>query len=115
MDCSRCRVLACVSCASDRCNAIDTLYRNRGHIKLMESLHILLRKSRTLPKNDPTYQTMRCTSQEQSSSQLRDAWTIRSSYLCVYCKVMSIDIEFINYTRMHMEFTETKLLAEPTI
>ena len=36
MDCSRRRVLACIACASDRCNAIDTLCRNHVHDKLTE-------------------------------------------------------------------------------
>ena len=36
MDCSRRRVLACITFASDRCNAIDTLLRNHVHYKLME-------------------------------------------------------------------------------
>ena len=36
MDCSKRRVLACMACASDRCNAIDTLCRNHVHYKLME-------------------------------------------------------------------------------
>ena len=36
MDCSRRRVLACIACASDRCNAIHTLSRNHVHNKLME-------------------------------------------------------------------------------
>ena len=36
MDCSRRRVLACIACASDRCNAIDTLWRNHVHSKLMD-------------------------------------------------------------------------------
>ena len=35
MDCSRRRVLACIACASDRCDAIDTLCRNHMHNKLM--------------------------------------------------------------------------------
>ena len=35
IDCSRCRVLVCIACASDRCNAIDTLWRNHVHNKLM--------------------------------------------------------------------------------
>ena len=38
MDCSRRRVLACIACASDRCNAIDTIRRNHVHNKLMEGL-----------------------------------------------------------------------------
>ena len=36
MDCSRRRVLAYIACASDHCNAIDTLSRNHVHNKLME-------------------------------------------------------------------------------
>ena len=36
MDCSRRRVLECIACASERCKAIDTLYRNHVHNKLME-------------------------------------------------------------------------------
>ena len=36
MDCSGRRVLACIACASDRCNAIDTLWRNHVHNKLIE-------------------------------------------------------------------------------
>ena len=36
MDCSRHRVLACIACASDRCNAIETLRWNHGHNKLVE-------------------------------------------------------------------------------
>ena len=36
MDCSIRRVLACIACASDRCNAIETLRRNHVHIKLIE-------------------------------------------------------------------------------
>ena len=36
MDCSRRRVLACIACASDHGNAIDTLYGNHVHNKLME-------------------------------------------------------------------------------
>ena len=36
MDCSRRRVLACIACASDRCNAINTLCRNHVHNKLIE-------------------------------------------------------------------------------
>ena len=39
MDCSRCRVLACIACISDHCNAIDTLCRNHVHNKLVEGLH----------------------------------------------------------------------------
>ena len=38
MDCSRRRVLACIACASERCNAIDTLCRNHVHNKLTEGL-----------------------------------------------------------------------------
>ena len=38
MDCSTRRVLACIACASDRWNAIDTLCRNHVHNKLMEGL-----------------------------------------------------------------------------
>ena len=37
MDCSRHRVLACIACASDCCNATDTLCRNYAHNKLTES------------------------------------------------------------------------------
>ena len=40
MDCSRRRVLACIACVSDRCNAIDTLRRNHVHNKLMEGPHL---------------------------------------------------------------------------
>ena len=36
MDCSRCRVLECIACASERCNAIDTLCRNHVRDKLTE-------------------------------------------------------------------------------
>ena len=36
MDCSRRRILACIACASERCNAIDTLCRNHVHNKLTE-------------------------------------------------------------------------------
>ena len=36
MDCSRRRVLECIACASERCNAIDTLCRNHVHNKLTE-------------------------------------------------------------------------------
>ena len=36
MDCSRRKALACIACASDRCNAINTLRRNHVHNKLME-------------------------------------------------------------------------------
>ena len=34
MDCSRRRALACIACASNRCNAIDTISRNHVHNKL---------------------------------------------------------------------------------
>ena len=34
MNCSRRRVLACIACASDRCNAIDILSRNHVQCKL---------------------------------------------------------------------------------
>ena len=37
MDCSRRRVLECIACANERCNAIDTLCRNHVHNKLTES------------------------------------------------------------------------------
>ena len=37
MDCSRRRVLECIACASERCNAIDTLCRNHVHNKLTEA------------------------------------------------------------------------------
>ena len=37
MNCSRRRVLACIACASDRSNAIDTLRRHHVHNKLMEA------------------------------------------------------------------------------
>ena len=40
MDCSRHRVLACIACASDRCNAIDPLRRNHVHSKLVEALDL---------------------------------------------------------------------------
>ena len=36
MDCSGRTVLECIACASNRCNAIDTLRRNHVHNKLME-------------------------------------------------------------------------------
>ena len=36
MDCSRRRVLECIACASERCNAIDTRCRNHVHNKLTE-------------------------------------------------------------------------------
>ena len=36
MDCSTHRVLACIACASDRCNTIDTLLRNNVRNKLLE-------------------------------------------------------------------------------
>ena len=36
MDCSRRIVLECIACASERCNAIDTLSRNHVHNKLTE-------------------------------------------------------------------------------
>ena len=39
MDCSRRSVLACIACASDRCNAIETLSRNHVHNKLIEGPH----------------------------------------------------------------------------
>ena len=38
MDCSRRRVLACIACASDRCNAIDTLRGNHVQNKLIEGI-----------------------------------------------------------------------------
>ena len=38
MDCSRRRVLACIACASERCNAIDTLCRNHVLNKLTKGL-----------------------------------------------------------------------------
>ena len=38
MYCSRRRVPTCIACASDRCNAIDTLCRNHVHNKLMKGL-----------------------------------------------------------------------------
>ena len=36
MDCSRRRVLACLACARDRCNAIDTLSWNHVQKKLVK-------------------------------------------------------------------------------
>ena len=36
MACSRRRILACIACVSERCNAIDTLCRNHVHNKLTE-------------------------------------------------------------------------------
>ena len=39
MDCSRGRFFVCITFASDRCNAIDNLWRNHVHNKLIEGLN----------------------------------------------------------------------------
>ena len=61
MDCFRRRILACIACASNRCNAIETLYENHVRNKLVEGpdLHTLyMLTSHTLPKNDPICHTV---------------------------------------------------------
>ena len=40
MACSKRRVLVCIACASEPCNAIDTLCRNHVHNKLTEGLDL---------------------------------------------------------------------------
>ena len=38
MDCSRHRVLACIACASDRCNEIERIRWNHVHNKLLVNI-----------------------------------------------------------------------------
>ena len=77
MDCSRRRVLACIACASDRCDAIGTLDRNHVHNMLMEGLDLAhsldanvnnSTKNRSDLSDYAPYEGQRA----QISSQLRD-------------------------------------------